>query len=423
MGERQIAVYADWEGLDEPLFLGDLRAHPSGGKEVFSFEFAAAALAHPDVRDLALDPRLGIFEGRQFAPDTPGNFGVFLDSAPDRWGRMLMQRRLERARRRGEVPANTRLAESDYLLGVHDLYRAGALRFKLSPGGDFLDDAHGTAAPPMVRLRALEQATRALETSADTAADIDDWLRMLIAPGGSLGGARPKASVVDEAGHLWIAKFPSVKDDHDVGAWELLVHALARRCGITVAPARAQRFYSREHTFLVERFDRAASGSRLHFASAMTLTGRADGADAAAGASYLELARVLIEHGVQPKEDLGQLWRRIVFNMCVSNTDDHLRNHGFILVPRKGWLLSPAFDMNPVSEGDGLRLNVSEADNAQDLGLALSVAPIFRVTQKAARAIVDETRRFVAQWPTLAAHLRISAAEREGMARAFRLSE
>lgn len=420
--ERRIAVYADWEGLDTPLRLGDLHAHRAAGKEVFAFEYATQALSHPHARELALDPRLGPFAGQQFAPDDARNFGVFLDSAPDRWGRMLMERRLARAKRRGDAPANARLLESDYLLGVHDLYRVGALRFKLDHRGNFLDDTHEAAAPPMVRLRALEEAARKLEEDRDGAGDIDSALRLLLAPGGSLGGARPKASVVDEAGNLWMAKFPSVKDEHDVGIWELLVHALAQRCGITVSKAEAQRFASHGHTFLVSRFDRTAGGRRLHFASAMTLTGHADGDDASTGASYLEIARVLIEHGARPKEDLAQLWRRVVFNMCVSNTDDHLRNHGFILVPGKGWRLSEAFDMNPVATGDGLRLNVSETDNAQDLELALAVAPVFRVQNKAARGIVDEVRRIVAQWETLAAHLRIPARECGRVARAFRLS-
>lgn len=334
-----------------------------------------------------------------------------------------MRRRLERAQRAGQVGKAVRLHESDYLLGVHDAFRAGALRFRLDDAGEFLDNRHGVAAPPFVQLRELEAASLALERDEDnTSAAGDDWLRMLIAPGGSLGGARPKASVVDPSGQLWIAKLPSVRDEHDVGVWELLVHTLVRACGLGVPEGLARQFASPHHTFLVKRFDRTAAGRRLHFASAMTRTGRQDGDDASTGASYLEIARVLIDHGAQPGADLRELWSRIVFNMLVSNTDDHLRNHGFILVPGKGWRLSEAYDMNPVPESHGLRLNVSEADNAMELDLARSVAPYFRVAKNAVGEIIERSQAVVQQWPKIADRLRIPVREQQRMASAFRLA-
>ncbi len=334
-----------------------------------------------------------------------------------------MQRRLDRAKRAGEAPNSARLFESDFLLGVHDTYRSGALRFKLDERGAFLDNRHDVAAPPFVQLRELEAASLALERDeTNSAAGIDDWLRMLIAPGGSLGGARPKASVVDPDGHLWIAKFPSVRDDYNVGAWELVVHSLARACELNVAEAAAHRFANAHHTFLVQRFDRTATGRRLHFASAMTLAGRKDGDDASNGASYLEIARILMDHGAQTDFDLRELWSRIVFNMLVSNTDDHLRNHGFILVPGRGWRLSKAYDMNPVADAHGLTLNVSEADNALDLDLARSVAHLFRLNRKEADEIIGNFRNVVSQWPSIAARLSIPRRERERLAPAFRLA-
>jgi serine/threonine-protein kinase HipA len=334
-----------------------------------------------------------------------------------------MRRRLERAQRAGTTAAAVRLVESDYLLGVHDAFRVGALRFRLDDEGDFLDNQHDLAAPPFVQLRELEAASLALERDEDnTAAQGDQWLRMLIAPGGSLGGARPKASVVDPDGHLWIAKFPSVRDEHDVGAWEMVVHTLARGCGLQVPESLARRFANPHHTFLVKRFDRTGSGRRLHFASAMTLTGRQDGDDASTGASYLEIARVLIDHGAQTDIDLQELWSRIVFNLMVSNTDDHLRNHGFILVPGKGWRLSPAFDMNPVPHAQGLKLNISQADNALDLDLALAVAPYFRVSVRDADGIIRRCLTVVRQWRTIAAHVGVRAREQDAMAAAFRLA-
>lgn len=419
-----IAVYADWEGLDAPLRLGMLHTQRGAGRELFEFEFAPAALKHPDILNLFLDPRLGLYEGRQHPRQGHETFGVFADASPDRWGRMLMRRRLEREQRQGRISQVVRLHESDYLLGVHDLFRAGAVRLKLNDEGEFLDDQHGVAAPPFVQLRELEAASLALERDDDNTADAgDDWLRMLIAPGGSLGGARPKASVADPNGNLWIAKFPSVRDAHDVGAWELLVHTLARACKLRVPDSLARRFANQQHTFLVKRFDRTTSGRRLHFASAMTLTGHQDGDDASTGVSYLEIARVLIDHGAQTDADLQELWSRIVFNLLVTNTDDHLRNHGFILVPGKGWRLSEAYDMNPVPVSQGLKLNISEADNAMDLELARSVAKYFRINNKTANAIIERNQAVVRQWPIIANRLGISKQEQKHMASAFALAE
>jgi serine/threonine-protein kinase HipA len=420
---KNIAVYADWDALGGPLKLGVLRAHAGAGREVFEFEYEGSALANPQVLDFRLDPGVGPYMGRQFPGKQSENFGVFLDSSPDRWGRLLIKRRFERAQRKGSVPKNQRLTESDYLLGVHDLYRVGALRFRLNDEGPFLADSTDDTAPPFVRIRELEHASLALERDeGNESADADEWLRLLIAPGGSLGGARPKASVVDQDGQLCIAKFPSIRDEFDVGAWEMIVHSLARGCGIRVANARAQKFASNFHTYITQRFDRTPTGARLHFASAMTLTGRTDGDDASTGASYLELARVLIDHGAQTDVDLKELWTRIVFNICVSNTDDHLRNHGFILAPNRGWLLSEAFDMNPTPHGGGLKLNISEDDNAQDLGLALYVAKNFRVRNTFAHGIVDKVQETVRQWPVLASKLGLSAQEQAQMAPAFALA-
>jgi serine/threonine-protein kinase HipA len=237
-----------------------------------------------------------------------------------------------------------------------------------------------------------------------------------------LGGARPKASVVDPANQLWIAKFPSVRDDTDVGAWELVVQTLASGCGVEVPEGLARKFASQHHTFLVKRLDRTADGHRMHFASAMTLTAHKDGDDASSGASYLDIARVLMDHGARTDKDLRQLWLRIVFNMMVCNADDHLRNHGFILDPGRGWRLSPAYDMNPAPDAHELRLNVSERDNAIDLDLALSVAPYFRLKAADAVALVSHCKQIVKQWPELAQQLGISVRKQKRMAPAFRLS-
>lgn len=396
--------------------MGRLFATPARGKEIFSFEYDPAWF-RSDHRTL-LDPNLGLYGGPQYPATGRANFGVFLDSCPDRWGRVLMRRReAQLARAAGRV--EHRLLESDYLLGVHDGHRMGALRFRTD--GPFLDDNDEMAAPPWTSLRDLEHASLQLERE-DAASDPEygRWLRMLIAPGGSLGGARPKASVLDERGELWIAKFPSRRDDDDVGAWEYVVHELAQRAGLVVPKAQLQRFGSRHHTFLSHRFDRTAAGRRLHFASAMTLLERRDGAGADDGASYLELADLLIRLGANTVADLEQLWRRIVFFVCVSNTDDHLRNHGFMLT-RNGWELAPTYDVNPDPHGEGLKLNISESDNAQDLRLVLEVAPFFRVN--AAEEIVDDIVTAVKTWREVASTYGLSSALQERMQRAFRVAE
>jgi serine/threonine-protein kinase HipA len=420
---KSIATYLDWEGMADPVRLGVLYARTGGSREVFDLELDPITLARPELAQLHLDPEITMVAGHQYPRANAVQFGMFSDASPDRWGRMLIQRRLERDKRARRVPGSRRLLESDYLLGVHDHYRVGALRLRLRDDGELVDDRHDVAAPTFVKLRELESASMALERDVDnTAPGGNAWLQMLIAPGGSLGGARPKASVVDPEDRLWIAKFPSVRDDHDVGGWELLVQSLAAAVGLRVVDSQARRFASEHHTFLIARFDRTARG-RIHYASAMTLTGHVDGNDATTGASYLELARVLIEHGAEPAADLRELWTRIVFNMLVSNADDHLRNHGFLWVPRKGWRLSPVFDMNPMPEASGLRLNISESDNALDLDLARSVASVFRVRAAMAKTIIGQLSGIVSRWRELATRLDLPRRELELMAPAFALAQ
>jgi serine/threonine-protein kinase HipA len=415
---KNIEVYSDWVDLQQPTLLGHLKALPGRGKEIFSFEYDQDWLKK--YQAYSLDPSLQLFPGPQYAPLEQGNFGMFLDSSPDRWGRILMDRREAQLARAEERPER-KLLESDYLLGVYDKHRLGALRFRTDVNGPFLDDNSLLASPPWVKLRELEQASLEIEKdNAENNPNYSKWLNMLIAPGGSLGGARPKASVVDEKKHLWIAKFPSNNDENDIGAWEMVIYKLAKRAKITMAEAKIEKFNSRHHTFLSKRFDRTITGERIHFASAMTLLNHKDGDEASNGASYLELAKFITQQGAEPDQDLEQLWRRIVFYICVSNVDDHLRNHGFILQP-KGWVLSPAFDINPVARGDGLKLNISDKDNSQDLNLAKEVADFFRVKPDKADVIIREVVKAVKGWRKEATALGISSKEQNQMERAFRI--
>ncbi|SFQ79504.1 type II toxin-antitoxin system HipA family toxin [Hymenobacter arizonensis] len=414
---RQLLVFAHWQEMAEPQLMGTLLATPVRGKEVFAFEYARSWLA--SLHAQRLDPSLQLYAGLQYVPaEDQGNFGLFLDSAPDRWGRLLMRRR-EAALARLESRPERTLLESDYLLGVFDAYRMGGLRFKSDPAGPFLNDNQAMAAPPWTSLRELEHASLQLER-AEAADDPDylKWLALLIAPGSSLGGARPKASVVDQQDNLWIAKFPSGQDEHDVGGWEAVVNVLAERAGLEVAVGRAQRFASRHHTYLSQRFDRTLTGQRRHFASAMTLLGYQDGINHQDGASYLELAELLMAQGARVAEDLTELWRRIVFNICVSNTDDHLRNHGFLLTSA-GWQLAPAYDLNPIPFGQGLRLNISETDNALSLDLAREVAPYFRLKPTQAQHILSQIVAAVQPWRRVAEEYQLGREEQERMQRAF----
>ena len=393
------------------MLVGTLRSDIVKGKEHFSFAYDDAWLQSKFAQQI--DPDLHLYAGNQFSQDEQ-IFRVFLDSCPDRWGRLLMKRR-EAVFARQEDRKPKVLNESDYLLGVHDRYRMGALRFKLDIDGDFLDNNEQLAAPPITSLREIEHAVQQLED----ARDIDDpdylkWLNMLISPGSSLGGARPKSSVVDNENNLWIAKFPSRHDGHDIGAWEYVTYQLALDVGVNMPECRLERFNSQHHTFLTRRFDRTPE-SRLHFSSAMMQLGYCDGDY---DASYLELAQFLTDHGSNTKEDLAELWRRIVFYIAVSNTDDHLRNHGFIY-HKGGWMLSPAYDINPVTPATGLHLNISDCDNSLSYELAMEVIDFFQLPEEDALQIKSEVLACVGNWEAVAMKVGLDRAERQAMASAF----
>lgn len=407
-----VEVHADLEWLDVPVRMGWLRCQASGRGEVFSFEYDPKWLATPAA--LTFDPDLALVSGPQYPPVDRANFGIFLDSAPDRWGRLLMQRR-ENARARAEARPPRALTEWDCLLGVHDETRLGALRLRRADG-DWLDDAAVLAAPPLASLRALQAANLRFEAQAagDDAPEDLLWLAQLVVPGSSLGGARPKASVRDDQGRLCIAKFPSRQDTHDVGAWELVAHRLAAHAGINIPLARALHFGSGT-TFLAERFDRTRQGKRRAFVSAMTLTQRRDGEP---GGSYLELVDLLQSRGAATRRDCEELFRRVVFSILIHNTDDHLRNHGFILTP-DGLRLAPAYDLNPVPGRSELTLAINEVDTHCDVEIALAASRDYGLPRGGAERIVQAVRSAVAGWREVAADLGIPKAEQDLMAPAF----
>ena len=392
---NKIYVYEEFSSA-QPKLMGTLYAEYQKGKEHNSFEFDTDWLKNNQSK-FSVDPDLQSFRGRQF-PLGKNTFGLFADASPDRWGRTLMDRR-ERFLADAEGRKPRRLNESDYLIGVYDELRMGALRFKETPDGEFLSNDKDMAAPPWVTLRSLEEASRNFENE-ETTMQIK-WLNQLIKPGSSLGGARPKATVQAPNGELWIAKFPSRKDDYDVGAWEKTAYDLARLCGLNVPECTRESFSKYGSTFLVKRFDRNGM-QRVHFASAMTMLGKTDGASAADGSSYLELVSFLKSNGATPKKDLVELWKRVVFNMAISNTDDHLRNHGFLLT-RSGWQLAPLYDINPVPYGDTLSLLVDDNSNEIDIDLAIETAPYYGISKKEASIIATDICKTVdSEWERIA---------------------
>lgn len=411
MMSKTIYVYENWKS-DQPNKIGELYVDFIKGKEVFSFTYEDSWLENTfDAR--LLDPDLMLYNGRQYAPVGKEMFGVFSDSSPDRWGRLLMDRR-ESILAKEEDRKPRKLTQSDYLLGVYDQSRMGALRFKADESGDFLSNDKTMAAPPWTSLRTLEEAVRSFEEDETT---LDKkWLNQLIGPGSSLGGARPKASVVDVDGSLWIAKFPSKRDTYNIAGWEKVVHDLAKMLWLNVPESRIEKFSKYGDTFLVKRFDRVKD-KRIHFASAMTMLGKEDGESSES--SYLDLASFIRAHGANPTEDLLELWKRIVFNMLVSNTDDHLRNHGFIL-DDNGWRLSPLYDVNPVSKGEFLSLNVTENDSRIDLNLALDTAKYYGVSNQKAKIYINDAIKLVSDnWEKIAKQYGISRSSIEDMRPAF----
>lgn len=410
--ERTILVYENW--TPDPQLMGTLYRSFVRGQEIVSFEYEKTWIENPQNRTCPLDPELSFYAGRQY-PLNKSLFGLFADSCPDRWGRLLMKRR-EAILAKNEARKPDSLTECSLLLGVYDEARMGALRFRLSEDGTFQSSEPDFTIPPWISLRDLEAASWEFEND-ENALD-PKWLRQLLAPGSSLGGARPKATIKDEKGYLWIAKFPSRQDENNSGAWEMTVHDLAQACSLHTVEAKLIRFSKNGATYLSKRFDRNGS-QRIHFSSAMTLLGKMDGASAPDGTSYLELAAFLTANGASPQQDLRELWKRILFNMAVSNTDDHLRNHGFLMASN-GWRLSPLYDVNPVPFGGRLSLNVNEKDNLISLDLAIETAAYFDLSKDEANRIAKEMIEIVqGEWERIAVHYGLGREAIESMRPAF----
>ncbi len=393
-----------WVWLDDPAFapLQHIGTLSKGDRGSVSFEYEPAWLEHTHA--FQLDPELDMFSG-EFYPGG-SNFGVFMDSCPDRWGQILMKRReIIEAKEERRTPRT--LGPWEFLLGIQDCTRMGALRFTLPNERNFLA-SEALTAPPVARIAELQAIAFELTKKKQIDSDkITEWLKVLVAPGSSLGGARPKANLSDDQGHLWIAKFPSADDDHDVALWEKLLHDMARDCDITVPESQNLQLGNGYHTFMVKRFDRIENG-RVFYASAITMLNHIDTEDA----SYLELADFISSYGdvERIEKDLEELYTRVVFNVMTANRDDHLRNHGFIRRPA-GWCLSPAFDMNPSFKKDEHVLALDLHTRQPDIGVVIETAGCYRLSQNQSEVIVERVGKVIGTWQDRARKLGLSKQE------------
>lgn len=404
---ERLLVFADFDWLDKPELVGELCYEKLRGSESYAFRFDDNWLKfHAGIK---LSEDINNYPGLQYTQ--PGNdiFGCFSDALPDRWGRTLLKRR-EQIQASEEKRAVRNLSSFDYLMGIDDFSRMGGFRLRRELDGDFINVSPSLKIPPLTELRQLVLASQEVEKSEEN--DVlpeKKWIAQLIQPGTSLGGARPKAGVLDDSGNLCIAKFPSRKDDYDTGLWEHFSHLLARKAGIYAAQTKVLGGLGKYYTLLSKRFDRTDEGKRIHFASSMSLIGLRDGDNAQGGYGYLNIVDFILQSCCDVEKNLQELYRRVAFNICIGNSDDHFRNHGFLLTPR-GWTLSPAYDMNPtLNEYQSLLIN--ESSNKADIRTLLESCESYMIKKEVAENIIRQVQAAVAGWENLAVLLQIPARE------------
>lgn len=404
---EKLFVFGDFNWLQEPEFIGELCYEKLRGSDSYAFKFDNDWLnLHAGIK---LSEDINNYPGMQYT--LPGNdiFGCFSDALPDRWGRTLLKRR-EQLQAEEEQRAPRNLSSFDYLVGIDDFSRMGGFRFKKEKDGGFINVSPSLKIPPLTEIRELIYASQEIEKCEEE--DVmpeKKWIAQLIQPGTSLGGARPKAGVLDEEGRLCIAKFPSRNDDYDAGLWEHFSHLLALQAGIHVAETRLWGGLGKYHTLLSKRFDRTDEGRRIHFASCMSLLGLKDGDNAQGGYGYLDIVDFILQGCCDVETNLRELYRRVAFNICIGNSDDHFRNHGFLLTP-KGWTLSPAYDMNPTNNlYQSLLINA--VSNKADIQVLLESCEDYMINRKVAQGIIKDVQTAVSNWKVLAKQLQIPQRE------------
>ena len=404
---KKLYVYADFDWLKDVELIGELGYESLRGADSYSFTFDNEWLRLHS--DLFLSDDLNNYPGQQYTQPDKDIFGCFSDALPDRWGRTLLLRREQIAATEEKRPVR-RLSSFDFLTGIDDFSRMGGFRFKEDLDGEFINVSESLIIPPLTDIRELIAASAEIEKCEENNMLPDrKWIAQLVQPGTSLGGARPKANVVDADKTLYVAKFPSRKDDYDVGLWEHFSHLLATKAGVNVAQTKVLATGEKYHTLLSRRFDRARDGKRIHFASAMSLLGLSDGDNATSGHGYLDIVDFIIQNCTDVDRNLQELYRRVAFNICIGNTDDHFRNHGFLLTA-KGWTLSPAYDMNPTLN-EYQSLLISSTSNKADLSVLLDACEDYMLNRKTAEKIVSEVVEAVKEWREIAIRQGVSKSE------------
>ena len=413
---KKLFVFADFDWLDGPTLVGELGYESLRGSDSYSFKFDNEWLNR--FGNLFLSADINNYPGQQYTQPDRDIFGCFSDALPDRWGRLLLNRREQILAREEKRPVR-KLSSFDYLMGIDDFSRMGGLRFKEEINGDFINSETTLRIPPLADVRSLATASMEVEKSEEQNQLPEmRWIQQLVHPGTSLGGARPKAGVMDSDGILYIAKFPSRNDDYDVALWEHHSHLLAKAAGVNAASTSTIQAGEKYHALLSKRFDRLPDGRRKHFASALTLSGLTDGCDAKSGNGYLDIVDFILLNCRDVNENLRQLYRRVAFNIAIGNSDDHFRNHGFLLTPR-GWTLSPAYDMNPtLNEYQALLINSNT--NQADLDVLLDSSDEYMIGKDEAKRIIDEVKTGVSQWKTIALRLGIAKREMEVFEQVYR---
>jgi serine/threonine-protein kinase HipA len=408
-------VYADFDWLKQAELIGELSFESIRGSESYGFQYSSDWLKKHS--DLLLGDDINNYPGMQYTMPGKDIFGCFADALPDRWGRMLLNRREQILAKEEKRPVR-KLSSFEHLMGIDDFSRMGGFRFKTDPNGDFINRDASLLIPPLTSLRAMLQASMEVELSEEkNELPLKKWINQLIQPGSSLGGARPKASIIGENRKLFIAKFPSRNDDYDVGLWEHFAHLLARKAGINAAVTNVVPGGEKYHTLLSERFDRTPEGKRVHFASAMTMLGRSDGDNHANGYGYLDIVDFILRGCTRVDDNLRELYRRVAFNICIGNIDDHFRNHGFLLCA-KGWTLSPAYDINPTLN-EYQSLLISSISNESSLQILLEACGEYMLDRKQGSEIIQEVGAAVKSWKALAIRLQIPKPEMDKFSARF----
>ena len=406
---KTLYVYADFDWLTAPTLVGELGYESLRGSDSYAFKFDDEWLGK--YGSLYLSADINNYPGQQYTQPGRDIFGCFSDALPDRWGRLLLNRREQILATEEKRPVR-KLSSFDYLIGIDDFSRMGGFRFKTIPDGEFINCDSHLRIPPLTDLRSLVAASMEIEKSEEqNRLPEKKWIQQLVHPGSSLGGARPKAGVRYADGCLYVAKFPSRNDDYDVSLWEHLSHLLAKKAGVIAAETSVIPTGDKYHALLSKRFDRTADGRRIHFASAMTLLGLSDGSNAQTGNGYLDIVDFILQSCCQVEDNLRQLYRRVAFNIAIGNSDDHFRNHGFLLTPR-GWTLSPAYDMNPTTN-EYQSLLITSLTNKADLNLLLEASEEYMISKEEATKIVQNVTDAVKGWRRTAASIGIAKREME----------